>query len=74
MLKKIEYICVFLSGGIIYSFIEVAWRGYTHWSMTIAGGICFMLHGSVVLPCYSGVHPLGFDTQILRFDSRKREE
>ena len=43
MLKKIEYICVFLSGGIIYSFIEVAWRGYTHWSMTIAGGICFML-------------------------------
>ena len=30
MLKKIEYICVFLSGGIIYSFIEVAW-------------ICFML-------------------------------
>ncbi len=42
MLKKIEYICVFLSGGIIYSFIEVAWRGYTHWSMTIAGGICFI--------------------------------
>lgn len=43
MIRKTEYICVFLAGGIIYNLIEIAWRGYTHWSMTIAGGICLVL-------------------------------
>lgn len=43
MIKKLEYACVFLSGGIIYSVLEIIWRGYTHWSMTCAGGICFLL-------------------------------
>lgn len=43
MIRKTEYLCVFLAGGIIYNLIEIAWRGYTHWSMTIAGGICLVL-------------------------------
>lgn len=42
MLKKTEYLCVFLSGSIIYNLIELAWRGYTHWSMSIAGGVCML--------------------------------
>ena len=42
MLKKTEYFCVFLSGSIIYNLIELAWRGYTHWSMSIAGGVCML--------------------------------
>ena len=28
-------------GGIIYTFIEILWRGYSHWSMTVLGGVCF---------------------------------
>lgn len=43
MKRKIEYASVFLSGGIIYSLIEILWRGYTHWTMTLVGGLCFLL-------------------------------
>lgn len=32
-------------GGIIYMGIELLWRGRTHWSMGIVGGICFVLVG-----------------------------
>lgn len=42
MIQSAEYTCAFLTGGIVYSVIELLWRGYTHWSMTIAGGICFL--------------------------------
>ena len=27
--------------------IEVIWRGYTHWSMLGAGGICFVFFGTI---------------------------
>ncbi len=43
MKTKIEYISVFFAGGILYSIIEIVWRGFTHWSMTAAGGVCFLL-------------------------------
>lgn len=43
MIRKTEYLCVFLTGGILYSLIEMLWRGYTHWSMTIAGGTALLL-------------------------------
>lgn len=43
MVRKAEYICVFLSGGVIYGLLELMWRGYTHWSMTVAGGICVLV-------------------------------
>lgn len=43
MIRKTEYLCVFLVGGVLYSCIEIFWRGYTHWSMTMAGGICLLL-------------------------------
>lgn len=32
-------------GGVIYYIIEVLFRGYSHWSMIILGGICFVLIG-----------------------------
>ena len=41
MKKIIELITVFLSGGFIYGIVEILWRGHTHWSMGLAGGICF---------------------------------
>lgn len=37
-----EYITVFLIGGIVYNVCELLWRGYSHWSMTIAGGLALM--------------------------------
>ena len=54
---------MFLTGGILYSMIEMLWRGYTHWSMTVAGGLCFLLihfvnHGlsnaDIILRCLAG--------------------
>jgi|GEM_PF-3890739 len=30
---------VFLSGGGIYSALEILWRGYTHWTMAVTGGV-----------------------------------
>ena len=29
----------FVLGGTLYSLIEMAWRGYTHWTMTLLGGL-----------------------------------
>lgn len=32
-------------GGVIYYIIEILFRGYSHWSMIVLGGICFVLIG-----------------------------
>ena len=34
-------------GGLIYIGIELLWRGYSHWTMFILGGICFLLMGKI---------------------------
>ena len=34
---------VFVIGSLGYCVIEMLWRGYTHWTMAIAGGISFLL-------------------------------
>ena len=36
------YLAVFAAGGILYSLMEIAWRGYTHISMALAGGLCLV--------------------------------
>ena len=63
MIRKAEYLCVFLAGGVIYGLLEMMWRGFTHWSMTAAGGICVLIihmlnhrlrHRSTVLRCALG--------------------
>ena len=33
----------FLIGGTVYGLIEILWRGYTHWTMVLTGGACFLL-------------------------------
>ncbi|MCD7730722.1 MAG: putative ABC transporter permease [Oscillospiraceae bacterium] len=38
-----EDIMLFLFGGILYSLIEICFRGFTHWTMTVTGGLCFMI-------------------------------
>ena len=39
---SIVYLILFLTGGLGYGFIEIAFRGYTHWSMVITGGSAFL--------------------------------
>ncbi len=34
---------IFAIGSVSYSLIEVLWRGYTHWTMMITGGVCFLV-------------------------------
>ena len=34
---------IFLTGAVGYCIIEILWRGYTHPSMAILGGICFVM-------------------------------
>ena len=41
--KLKEYLIVFSFGGIIYSLIEVIFRGFTHWTMTITGGVALLI-------------------------------
>ncbi|MCI8649531.1 MAG: hypothetical protein HFG20_05380 [Anaerotruncus sp.] len=43
MEKFKEYATVYTIGSVAYSWLEVAWRGFTHWSMTLAGGVGFLL-------------------------------
>lgn len=38
---------LFASGGIGYGLIEVLWRGRTHWSMLLAGGLCFVMFAAI---------------------------
>lgn len=37
----IKYSMIFFIGGICYGLLEVVYRGHTHPSMVVAGGICF---------------------------------
>lgn len=34
---------IFLFGGLVYGLIEVLFRGYTHWTMLVTGGACFLI-------------------------------
>ncbi|MDI9510221.1 MAG: hypothetical protein GX319_06835 [Clostridiales bacterium] len=43
----LKYILLFLVGGYAYGAIEIISRGYSHISMMIAGGICFILIGLI---------------------------
>lgn len=44
-LKK--YALFFVAGAIGYGLLEIVWRGRTHWSMLIAGGICLVIFSVV---------------------------
>ena len=39
----LEFFSIYLFGGIGYGAIETVWRGYTHWTMIVAGGVCACL-------------------------------
>ena len=42
-----KQLILFALGGVLYLIIELLWRGGTHWSMFILGGVCFSLIGLI---------------------------
>ena len=50
---------LFLFGGTGYALLELLWRGFTHWSMFVLGGVCYLLVGRVAVWC-CGRLPLWF--------------
>ena len=38
-----EYAGIFMTGAVLYSLIEILWRGRTHWTMAVTGGLCLLL-------------------------------
>lgn len=42
MLLRYEKMLVFALGGVCYGICEILWRGYTHPTMLLLGGVCFL--------------------------------
>lgn len=42
-----KYLLFFLLGGAVYFVIELLWRGYSHYTMFMLGGLCFILIGLI---------------------------
>ena len=42
-----KYLVLLLIGGSIYCMIEVLARGFSHWTMFLVGGTCFILIGII---------------------------
>ena len=47
-----KYVILWAVGGLLYITLELLWRGYSHWTMFILGGLCFIGLGLIneVLP------------------------
>lgn len=45
MKRVAKYIFLLLIGGALYCLIEMIVRGYSHWTMLLVGGVCFILVG-----------------------------
>lgn len=41
----LKYLFLFIVGGAVYYSLEMLFRGYSHYSMAILGGICFIACG-----------------------------
>ena len=42
LLNAVKYLVLLVVGGIIYYTIETLFRGYSHWSMFVVGGLCLI--------------------------------
>ena len=47
MKQILKYVSLLLIGGAIYYCIEILARGFSHWTMFLVGGICFILVGII---------------------------
>lgn len=58
-----DRLAVFCTGAALYVLAEIFWRGRSHWTMALAGGLCMLLlrrilmkfpTGNMVLLCFAG--------------------
>ena len=42
-----KYLILFIIGGSGYYGLEYMWRGFSHWTMALLGGVCFVLIGGI---------------------------
>lgn len=47
MKQAFKAVFLFLCGGLLYVLFELLWRGYSHWTMFLLGGLCFVLIGAI---------------------------
>lgn len=47
MKNILKYIILFMVGACTYFGIEVVFRGFSHWSMWVLGGLCFISIGLI---------------------------
>lgn len=47
-----KYFALMYTGGLLYVVLEMVWRGRSHWTMFLLGGICFVALGLIneILP------------------------
>ena len=45
VMRFLRWSVLFLTGGCIYFALELLWRGWSHFTMFLAGGSCFLLLG-----------------------------
>lgn len=47
-----KYLVLMATGGLLYVVLEMVWRGRSHWTMFLLGGICFICLGLIneILP------------------------
>ncbi len=53
--NTLKEILLFFIGGYAYCGVEIIFRGYSHISMLVAGGICFLLIGNLNEVFYNNI-------------------
>ncbi|MBE5956355.1 MAG: hypothetical protein E7253_07875 [Lachnospiraceae bacterium] len=43
----IKMFALFVIGGLIYFVLEMLFRGRSHWTMVVVGGVCFLICGAI---------------------------
>lgn len=47
-----KHLALAVAGGLLYVILELLWRGRSHWTMFVLGGLCFLALGLIneILP------------------------
>lgn len=44
---KRKHLVLAIIGGLLYIVLEMVWRGHSHWTMFLLGGLCFVAIGLI---------------------------
>ena len=47
MRQYLKEVFLAAAGGLLYIILELVWRGHSHWTMFVLGGLCFALIGLI---------------------------